>query len=173
MLDKQEFELLADRVTERIIEKLSVANRLGTLEELLKKWELGDIQFKSAYETYDDGKIVILGDSRVQMNDLMKAIKQSGLDKDRFEFHLDYDKAQRFNYKKYEYNQNYRVILVGALPHSTHDKGNFGSPIEMMKKTPGFPRVIELKESNGSLKITSSNLKKELHALMEEAYIAV
>ena len=74
MLNDQEFELLADQVTERIIEKLSVANILGTLDELLKKWELGDIQFKSAYETYDDGKIVILGDSRVKMNEDRKSV---------------------------------------------------------------------------------------------------
>lgn len=165
-----EFEQLVDMVTDRIVAQLSVANRLDTIDELLKKWGLNDICV-NAYENNHDGKIVVLGDSRIKMKDLEKAIKQLGLNKDRFEFHLDYDKAQRFNYKKYECNSNYSLILVGALPHSTHDKGDFNSPIEMLKNTPGYPRVEVLSTCN-EVKITKSNFKEMLENLIATKYIS-
>ena len=88
LLDYEELE----EIIEKITAKVTYANRLGNLEELLIKWELVDlIPQTSAYETKKDGKIVVVGATEVKENVLNGIIKSLGLEKNRFEFCLDYD----------------------------------------------------------------------------------
>lgn len=167
MLDYEELE----EIIEKITAKVTYANRLGNLEELLTKWELVDlIPQTSAYETKKDGKIVVVGATEVKENVLNGIIKSLGLEKSRFEFCLDYEKAKTFQYKKLRYNPNYRVIMFGPVPHSSTGKNDSSSAIAEIKNHEGYPRV-EVLIGNNTVKITKSNFRDALTKLIRENYI--
>ena len=167
MLNYEELE----EVIEKITAKVTLANRSGELEELLISWGFGELISKtSTYETDRDGKIVVIGASEVKENVLNGIIKSLGLDKGRFEFCLDYDKAKTFQYSKLRYNPNYRVVMFGPVPHSSTGKNDSSSVIAEMKNREGYPRV-EVLSGNNAVKITKSNFKDTLNKLVAENYI--
>lgn len=167
MLNYEELE----EVIEKITAKITLANRSDELEELLISWGFEDLVTKApTYETDKDGKIVVIGASDVKENVLNGIIKNLGLDKSRFEFCLDYDKAKTFQYSKLRYNPNYRVIMFGPVPHSSTGKNDSSSVIAEMKNHEGYPRV-EVLSGNNAVKITKSNFKDTLSKLVLENYI--
>ncbi len=106
-----------------LFEKLHLANRTEQLESLLYQWDLdGLLSDDSVYETNKDGKIVVIDQSEVKKNVLTGITKSLNLDKNRFEFCLDYNGAKTYNYKKLQYASNYRVVLFGPVPYSTSGK---------------------------------------------------
>ena len=171
MLDTERIEELIDTVTEKIY----LANRTGELESLLKKWGLLELISDDApssddfYDTYKDGKIVVLGSSQTKEKDLLGIIKSLGLDKRRFEFCLDYNRVVNYQFSKLQYNPNYRLVIVGAMPHSTAGKGDSGSTIAEMEKGNGYPKVIRL--GSNKLKISSTNFKTALQEQQAIGYI--
>ena len=147
MLYSDRLEEIIDAVTA----KISVANRMGELESLLESWGLQELidpvpeTSASFYDTRKDGKIVVIGESQVKERDLLGIVKNLKLDKDRFEFCLDYDAIEIYNFKKLQWDINYRLVIVGPMPHSTTGKGNSRSTIsEMEKPDNGYPKVIRL-----------------------------
>ena len=61
---------------------------------------------------------------------------------------------------------------MGATPHSTTGTGHSGSVLAELQNHPDkYPRVYTLRTEEGTLKITKSNFKKALEALMEENYL--
>lgn len=166
MLNYEELE----EVIEKITAKVTLANRSSELEDLLIKWGFDDLLPKAPiYETDKEGKIVV-GASEVKENVLNGIIKSLGLDKNRFEFCLDYDRAKTFPYGKLRYNPNYRVIIFGPVPHSSTGKNDSSSVIAEMKNHEGYPRV-EILNGNNAVKITKSNFKDTLSKLVQEKYI--
>ena len=111
-----------------------------------------------------------IGASEVKENVLNGIIKNLGIDKSRFEFCLDYDKAKTFQYSKLRYNPNYRVVIFGPVPHSSTGKNDSSSVIAEMKNHEGYPRV-EVLSGNNAVKITKSNFKDTLNKLVCEKYI--
>lgn len=96
MLNYEELE----EIIEEITAKITLANRTGELKYLLKSWGLENpLSNQSSYETDRDGKIVVVGASEVKENILSGIIKSFGLDKNLFEFCLDYNKAKTYPYK--------------------------------------------------------------------------
>lgn len=167
MLDYEQLE----EVIEKVTAKITLANRSGELEQLLVEWGLSDCVSKtSAYKTEKDGKIVVIGASEVKENVLCGIIKNFGIDKNRFEFCLDYDKAKTYQYNKLRYNPNYRVVIFGPVPHSSIGKCDSSSVIAEMKNHEGYPRV-EVLSGNNAVKITKSNFKDTLNRLIKENYI--
>ncbi|WP_204215311.1 hypothetical protein [Erysipelatoclostridium sp. An173] len=167
MLNSYELEEIIDIITQKVI----LANRTGTLETLLQQWGLDDLlNSESTYETNKDGKIVVIGQTEVKPNVLQGIIKSLNLDKSRFEFCLDYNGSKTYNYKKLQYSPNYRVVMVGPIPHSSVGKNNSSSVIAEMKNKEGYPRIETLHDSN-ELKITKSNFKSTLEKLIQENYI--
>lgn len=160
-----------DEIIEKITAKITLANRSGELEELLRSWGFADLLSpSSAYETDKNGKIVVIGASEVKENIILGIIKSFGLDKNRFEFCLDYEKAKTFPYKKLKYNPDYRVVIFGPVPHSSTGKNDSSSVIAEMKNHEGYPRV-EVLSGNSSVKITKSNFREVLDKLTCEKYI--
>src|SRR5690625_2612258 len=96
----------------------------------------------SYYETLPDGNIVMIGSPSVKPNDIYGIFKTYGLSKDRIELILDYKEAEKYQYKKMQYNPNYRLVLFGPVPHST--KGNNGSIsiLSELENEEGYPKVI-------------------------------
>ena len=171
MFDSEQLEVIIDAVTE----KITLANRKGELEEMLEKWGMYDL-IKSAfpssddfYETEKDGKIVVIGAPQVKEHDLLGVAKSLGLDKDRFEFCLDYYESVKYPFHKLQYNTKYRLVIVGPMPHSTSVKGDSSSAISEMETGVGYPRVIRL--GSNELKITKTNFKKALQEQIAENYI--
>lgn len=167
MLDTVQLEELLDDIRIRIIE----ANRRGTLEELLAKMGMADLlEAEDKYETYIDGKIVVIGESNVKEEVLRAIAEKAGVDKKRIEFCLDYQATQKYNYSKLYYAPQYRVVMFGAVPHSTTGTKNSGSVIAEMENKEGYPRVVRLMAGD-QLKLTKSNFKQAIETLVAEKYI--
>ena len=101
----------------------------------------------------------------------MATLKSEHIAKNRIEIHLGYEELKNFDFKKLRYNNKYRLILVGAMPHSTSGKGDFSSAIANMEQTDGYPKLIRLC-SNEQLKITKTNLRQAIHNEIESGYLA-
>ncbi len=167
MLSVEELEELLDEVSKRI----TLANRNGTLDELLTALGMHDLVEPQIAIGNKKGKIVVLGGSEVDEKHLQITAGKLGLDKHRFEFCLDYGALQKYNYRKLQYSDSYRVIMVGPIPHSTMEKGNSGSIISEMESHPDiYPRVIRL-GTDANLKISKSGFKEKLELLIRENYI--
>ena len=175
MLSIEELSELEDAIMEVLPEKitqiLSRTNRTGELNELLKLLGLsGLLGIENKFETYKGGKIVVVGGAETKEDTLISIAKSLGIDKNRFEFCLNYENAQKFDFKKMQYAPQYRVILFGPTPHSGHGKGDSRSIIAEIEKLDGYPRVERL-VSGRELKITKSNFKEKLKQLIDEGYI--
>ena len=171
MLNEVEFEELIDEVTHRF----SMANIDGTLMTLLEKlgWETLLLPDAEPLYTFENGKILVIGEQTVSEDKLQLTAKKLGLNIDRFEFVLDYYKAQNYDYEKLVNNSNYRVVLVGAVPHKTTGTGQSRSLLSELQSHPDkYPRTIALREDNGTLKITKTSFKRALQQLKEEGYLA-
>ena len=176
MLSVEELSDLEDAIIEalpdKITECLSRTNRNGELNTLLKLLGLSDLLgSRNKFESYRDGKIVVVGGTEVKEEILVSIGKQLGIDKNRFEFCLDYENVQKFDFNKMQYAPQYRVILFGPTPHSGHGKGASSSIIAEIEKMEGFPRVERL-VSGQELKITKTNFREKLNQLIDEGYIS-
>lgn len=164
-------EAILQELPETLSHILSKANRTGQMDELLDMLEMTHLlQPTVKSETYRDGKIVVIGESEVTEERLLNIAKGLGLEKKRFEFCLDYDKAQRFDYRKLQHEPNYRLVLFGPVPHSATGKGESSSIITEMERKLGYPRVVRL-QGNRALKITQNSFKVALKELIDENYI--
>lgn len=171
MLDTERLEEIIDAVTEKIY----LANRTGELESLLSDWGLSSLIKDDApssddfYDTHKDSTIVVIGASQVKEHDLLGIVKNLRLDKDRFEFCLDYKAIETFQFSKMQYNPNYRLVIVGPMPHSTTGKGESRSTISKLENGNGYPKVIRL--GSNELKITKTNFKQALQEQQNAHYI--
>ena len=155
----------------RITAILSKLNRSGRLEELLELLGMEDLlEQEQDFYSYKEGKIVVVGGTDVKEEVLLSIAKKLGLDKSRFEFCLDYKQLQKFDFRKMQYAPQYRLILFGPAPHSGHGKGDSGSIVAELEKSPAYPRVERLISGN-ELKITKSNFRDMLERMIEEDYI--
>lgn len=147
-------------------EILSRVNYSGQIVELLSVMGLENLLSyrKSMYNK--QGKIVVIGQSETKINKLLAVAKELGFDKNRFEFCLDYNEAKTFPYRKMQYSPKYSAVLVGAMPHSVKDKGDFSSMITAMEKQEVYPPVIRM--GSNELKITKSNFEQALKGLLNQ-----
>ncbi len=170
VLESVEFEELMEEITHR----LSVANIDGSLQDIIAKlgWETLLPNQAEPLFTFKRGKILVIGEQTVETEILRMTANRLGLDSNRFEFQLGYEAAKTYNYAKLAYNTNYRVILIGATPHSTTGTGNSGSLLAELQNHPDkYPRTCDLRTGDGTLKITKTNFKQTLQKLLEEDYI--
>ncbi len=175
MLSIEELAELEDRILSelpnRITEILTKINRSGELESFLKLLGMSDyLEAEEKFETYREGKIVVIGGTELKEEVLLSIGKQFGIDKKRFEFCLDYKDIQKYDFRKMQYAPQYRVILFGPAPHSGHGKGDSGSILAEIEKSDVYPRVERLM-SGQELKITKTSFREKLQQLVEEAYI--
>ncbi len=152
---------LAEHLTE-ILVKLNCTSRLTDLLELLGMERL--LNSNIGYQPYKAGKIIVIGQSDVKEEALLSIAASLGINKNRFEFYLEYRDAEKFNFHKMQWQPSYSVILVGPMPHSGLSKGDFGSIISALENEDGYPPVVRL-GSNG-LKITKSDFRTKLQDLI-------
>ncbi len=167
VLSIEEIEELLDEIRIRVLK----ANREDSLDQLLASIGMNDLIETQYLPGNKDGKIVVLGASDVDEAHLLITAGKLGIDKRRFEFCLDYEAMQKYNFRKLQYTDKYRLILVGPMPHSTAGKADSSSAIADMEKHPEmYPRIIRL-SAGSSLKITKSGFKEVLERLIHEDFI--
>ena len=167
ILGIDEIEELLDEIRVRVLK----ANREDNLDSLLAAMGMHDLIETQALPGDRNGKIVVLGASDVDENYLLITAGKLGIDKSRFEFCLDYDAIQKYNFRKLQYSDKYRLIMVGPMPHSSTGKADSSSAIaEMEKHQDLYPRIVRMGSGNG-LKITKSNFRETLQRLHAEKYI--
>lgn len=165
-------EALRDELDENWTAILTKLNRTGQLEDLLALLGLEHLLLAdTGYHVYKKGKILVIGQSDVKVDVLISIGKKLGIEKDRFEFHLDYDDAKKFEFRKIQWDPMYSVILVGPMPHSGISKGNNSSVISTIEKEEGFPPVVRLGRTN-ALKISKSDFKEKLEELLKTGKVA-
>lgn len=152
---------------------LNHINTRGRIEEFLHLIGHKDLLGKEedAFIPFKDGKVLVLGDSNLNANDVTRAMRDAGLEKDRIELHLGYDLGC-YNVEHIRWDFNIALVLVGPVPHSMRGKGDYSSVIEMMEREQGYPPVIRL-ENSGTLKITKTNLKEAVRTAVERKYITL
>lgn len=174
MLDMNELlelEVVIRRELEDNLEMILVKlNRLGKLNELMALLGLSNYFGETDIETARDGKIIVIGESEVERKTLEGVAKQYGIEKDRFEFYLNYKDAKTFDFRKTQWSSRYSCILVGQMPHSGLAKGDYGSIISALETEDGYPPVVRM-GLNG-LKITKSSFRNTLGYLVSEQKIA-
>ena len=167
VLGIEEIEELMDAIRIRVLQ----ANRTNTLDHLLFSMGMHDLIESWSQLGRKDGKIVVLGASDVDEKHLLITAGKLGVDKDRFEFCLDYEALKTYNYRKLQYSDKYRLILVGPMPHSTTGTADSGSAIAEMEKHPEmYPRIIRI-TAGTALKITKHGFKETIEKLVSEGFI--
>lgn len=175
MFEQKTLEDICESVEERLTTELPqiiiALNRAGKLEEWLSMMNMEDIipQERPKFQSYQTGRIVIIGDSSVNTTVLFGIAKGFGIDKDRLELCLQYKETVTYPYSKLRYNPDYSLVLVGPMPHSTSGKGEHSSVIVALESEEGYPPVIRLGQNK--LKISKSNVKAALQEAIEKGYI--
>lgn len=159
----------------RLQREIKIAYKAGTLEEYLSKIGMEDLYPQKNNLEWEDalpnGKIVVFGDSNVRDRDIIKSIESVGIERDRVELRLGYnDRSNEEFIRTLRYNNKYRLILVGPMPHSTTATGNFSSAVTMMQNTDGYTKVVPLRV-NGDLKITKTNIKQAVQNAVDSGYL--
>lgn len=165
MLNQEQVSDLINKITQDIIK----ANRTNQIDNFFldfsKEKYMGVFEDRLFYT--DRSLILIIGGTKLSENNIRAIARQSGIDPDKIECCLDYSKLKSFNFKKLEYNTNYKCILVGPMPHSVPNKGDYESIISKMQiENDRYPTIIILKDLSNELKITNSNLKKALTSII-------
>lgn len=174
MLDAEELveleDALKDELNENLTKILTNLNRNGQLDELLSLLGLQHLIEKDVgYQVYRTGKIVVIGASAVKAEVLLAVGKKLGIEKDRFELHLEYEDGKKFDFKKMQWQPSYSAVFVGPMPHSGMSKGEYDSVISAIETEEGYPPVIRL--GKNALKITKSDFTEKLTAQINKGII--
>lgn len=153
-------------------EELTQAFKNNNLKTVLTKYHYPDLAPTMVDDSIGspDGKILIIGETNCKVKDLQGIFNVMGL-KGRLECHTDYEALQRYKFNNLMYNNKYRLIIVGPMPHSTYGKDEFSSVIARMENTEGFP-LVRRATANGGLKITKTNIKQILQEELESGFLA-
>ncbi len=155
---------------ERFERILTTINMTGRLEEWLSIMGLSHLLQTTG--RVRDGKIIVVGASMVPKATLLGIVKSMGLNKERFEFHLEYEDAKTYDFSKLQHREDkYSLVMVGPMPHSGTSKNDASSIIEYLKNTEDFPPVIELGAKNQQLHISKSDFRQKLEYAVNAGYI--
>lgn len=161
-LDYKELELLIEEVTQKVREDIIMANRSGTLEEILNRYNYVEEQEKW-YSYPNTSKMIVIGSIEVKEKEVLGCLKAVGINKNRVEFYSDYEKLTNTNFGFLKNNFNYSDILVCAIPHKISGIGDNASLISMIENNPKeFPTLIKITDESGNLKYSNSAFKKAL-----------
>ncbi|WP_321974209.1 hypothetical protein [Paratractidigestivibacter sp.] len=155
--------MMARLGSEQLFTAITRANRMGDLPELLESLGMADLLPEPPDEqaTYA-GKVIVLGDSAVKEDKLRSIIRKKGMDPDRFEFHLEYNRLKHFDFSKIRGSMGYVAILAGPMPHSTPGKVDASSFVAQVENNPGqYPPMFRMGAGH-ELKITNNSFKNAL-----------
>lgn len=164
VLDAEQMASLIASVTDKIEKELYIANRFGTLEVTLKKYNLEEEQEEISSSYYlPNSKVLIIGATNVNKNDIYKTFKKINISPDRIEIIDDYDKLTGFDVEKLRNSMKYSDILVCAMPHKMKNIGDYPDMISMIEHNQAeFPLLNKITNESGELKFSINGLKKAI-----------
>lgn len=119
-------------------------------------------------DTQKNGNIIMFGASQIKLKDIYGCLKSLGISKNRFEC-VPYNEVTNYNFKNLEYNNNYRLIMIGPMPHSAKGMGDNRSIIEWLSSNQAIAKTIKL----DNLKITKSSFKNAIENEIQSGYLAI
>ena len=161
--------------SQRLLHEIRDAFKNQNLEGYLASIGMHDlypVYEEPLYQTDPYGEILVIGESKLKEQQIYGCFKEFGIPKERIALHLGYNEAQTFPFKDLRYNENYRLILFGPVPHSGKGKGDYSSIITQLENTDGYPKVVRLQDAHG-LKITRTSLKEAISREIDSEYLAV
>lgn len=164
MLNYNELKDLLDQIYDKLTEEITMANRSGEeeLEKVLDKYGFNDKKEEYLFCDVRSSKILVLGNTQLSVNELNGIAKSIGIDPDRIDYELDYNRITNFNVENLRYNTKYSDILVGPVPHKAKGIDGSSSLITHIEKNQEeFPKLIRVTDSNG-LKITKTSFREAL-----------
>ena len=140
VLETRIIDILNDEGLLPTLIRLNTNERLDDFLNLLGHSELLERE-EHFFHAPTDGKIIILGESSIKDADILSALKEFGIRKDRVELHTEYDLGG-FNVELLRYSPNYSLILFGPVPHSIQGRGDHTSVITAVEKDQGYTHSI-------------------------------
>lgn len=163
VLDYKQMALLIDSVTDKIKRELYIANRFGTLEEVLKKYNLEEEKEIVSSYYLPNSKLLIIGAVNANKNDIYKTFKKVNISPDRIEILDEFEKLTQFDVEKLRYNTKYSDILVCAVPHKMKNIGDYPNMISMIEHNQAeFPLLNKITNESGELRFSISGLRKAI-----------
>lgn len=164
VLDAEQMASLIDRIEEKLEKELYFANRLGTLEEILKRHNLDEEQEEISSSYYlPNSKVLIIGATNANKNDIYKTFKKINISPDRIEILDEYEKLTGFDVEKLRNSMKYSDILVCAVPHKMKNIGEYPDMISMIEHNQEeIPLLNKITNESGELRFSISGLKKAI-----------
>ena len=158
LLDSLEFKTLEDKVLEKVARELEISNRTNELENYLRKIGCSEFAAQHNTEYTHNAKIVIIGESAIDVKEIESVAKKNGINPKRLELCLNYEKIKSIDIRRFEYNCNYSDIIFGPVPHKMVGIDDNSGAIAMIKNnTKAYPK-LNLASDGNSLKITKKSL---------------
>lgn len=152
---------LSEKIYQKVLKEVVEASYNNKISEVLEKYGLQD-EIEYSYYDINNSKILVVGDSRVNKNDLIGIAKSVGIRENRLEFELDYTRLHNYDFGNLRNSMTYSDVLVGPLPHRVEGIDGYSSFLAMVEASPeDFPKVIRLESAN-ELKITKESFKNGL-----------
>lgn len=152
-----------DELISKLTRELNDAYQQNKIVEFIKKYNLFENEeVEAGYYCTNKSKILIVGELSFSADVLYSIVKSYGVNKDRIKY-LNYKEAKNFNFQMLKGYSNYSDIIIGPNSHKVRGINGYNSLIEMIKNEQKyFPKLTEVKDSTGKLKITKTGLKKAL-----------
>ena len=163
---------LATMTKEDLMNEILAAYNGGTDRLMSYVESLKEQSIASCKSTNGFGKILIIGETALNEQQLKGFCKSKGISGDRVEFLCGYDRLKNRGVGKYQYNDDYSLIIVGPVPHSMRGMGEYSSIIAKMEQEDGCPPVARANNGNG-LKLTLSMVKHIINDKLDNGCIAV
>lgn len=176
-LEYEQLVELEDAIIDNLWEVLAKANAEDSLERLLTSMGLSYLTkdvlgIEPPLKTWQDGKILVVGDAQCRPKDLAGVAKDMEISPKRIEY-IDSGEATNYDFTQLEYSPRWCAVLFGATPHSTKGKGGDSSTIAHMENNRDrYPEVLRLR-ANNQLKITKTNFREALSKLMDAGLLEV
>lgn len=161
--------IIADAIS-RISTALLSQQSDESFYKLLESYGLSDLipEINTySFDTLKNGKIILFGDCQMKSEVINGILKTFGIDRKRFE-HVPYEEVTNYNFKNLEYNMNYRLILISAVPHKAKGIGNYNSTISWLEENKNVAKTVVF----NNLKLSKNNFKKILSEEIKAGYLA-
>lgn len=158
MKKKMELADILENIYQKISREITEAYFNDEIDIILEKYGLNN---KISYSYYDrnNAKILVVGDSAIGKDLLLRIAKKFGITEKQIELQLDYEKLTNYNFSKLQNSMTYSDVLVGPIPHKVGGLDNFISKAESNPEE--YPKLIKLEGSN-EYKITKNTFTKAL-----------
>ena len=164
MLGIEELNDILNSIYEKLVEEITLANRIGEeeLNNVLEKYGFENNQEESySYIDYRNAKILIIGQINIKAKDINGLCKSMGFNPEQIDY-VSYNEATNYNYENLRFSNKYSDVIFGATPHKGKGIEDNSSIINFLENNKSeFPNIIRATDSNG-LNLNKTTLKSSL-----------